>query len=191
MQTLHSPKPRVDTTGSRTVTAAVTRSETVPEAQPDDAIPAPRDSTLVATPARTRTRTRTGTRSARKPIAEPQADQFEGPAVHPTLVVSLAILAVEVLDGSRNPSQLIGMITEDVATELRARSIAHAERRTVTGDTRRSVPQPIAVHSSRPYPNVVESAVVLKNEARAFAVAIRLEYSSRWQRWQAACLTVM
>ena len=113
------------------------------------------------------------------------------PAVNPTLLLGLAILAVEVLDGVRNVSQLQGMVTDEVMSQFRERAALRADLRVMTRDQRRRVPQPVGLRSSRPAPGVVEAAVVLKNEARAFAVALRLDYSTRHGMWRASCLTVL
>lgn len=115
----------------------------------------------------------------------------EGPSVQPTLLLGLAILAVEVLEGLRNMSQLQGFVTREVSAEFRQRVALHAEQRALVGDKRRTVPQPVGMRSSRPTPTAVEAAVVLRNEARAFAVVIRLDYSPRRNMWRASCLTVL
>lgn len=115
----------------------------------------------------------------------------EGPSVQPTLLLGLAILAVEVLEGLRNVSQLQGFVTREVLAEFRQRTALHAEHRALVGAKRRTVPQPLGMRSSRPVPTAVEAVVVLRNEARAFAVVIRLDYSSRRSMWRAGCLTVL
>src|SRR5690606_27700406 len=125
------------------------------------------------------------------PALPPADPRPEVPAAHPTLLLGLAILAVEILNGSRNLTQLAGMVTEDVMEQLQARCAARAEHRTMIHDRRRVVPQPVGMRATRPFSDVVEAAVVLRDDTRAFAVAIRLEFSTRRNKWRASCLTVL
>ena len=113
------------------------------------------------------------------------------PALHPSLLVGLAVLAIEVLDGTRSVSQLQGMVTEDVLEQFRERVALRTELRSMTRNQRRCVPLPVGLRSSRPASGVVEAAVVLRNEARAFAIAVRLDFSTRHNMWRASCLTVL
>lgn len=101
----------------------------------------------------------------------------------------LAVYSYEILDGSRAVAQLGGWITREVAEHLMARRAARTERRTLTRDTRRSVPVPGPVHLSRPSPLVTEVTIILTTPARSTAVAMRLEYLR--QRWRATALTVL
>ncbi|UOQ61661.1 Rv3235 family protein [Leucobacter rhizosphaerae] len=106
-----------------------------------------------------------------------------------SVVRLLAVYSYEILDGSRAVGQLGGWITREVAEHLTARRAARTERRTLTRDTRRSVPVPGPVHLSRPSPLVTEVTIILTTPARSTAVAMRLEYLR--QRWRATTLTVL
>lgn len=113
------------------------------------------------------------------------------PMIHPSLVARLAVLAYEVLEGVRSPVQLHGMVTEEVATELRERSRARAESRTVNRDHRRRVPGVSRVALTRPEPHVVEATALLEAGMRVHAVAVCLKFSAERQQWRAHCLTVL
>ncbi len=113
------------------------------------------------------------------------------PAIHPALVARLSVLAYEVLEGDRSLMQLHGMITDEVASELRQRSAARAESRLVNRDHRRRVPQVTRVTLTRPGPHVVEATAVLNAGARTHAVAVCLKFCDDRGRWRAHCLTVL
>lgn len=113
----------------------------------------------------------------------------EIPAPDLNIVRLLAVYSYEILDGSRAVSQLGGWITREVAEHLTERRAARTERRTLTRDDRRAVPVPGPVHLSRPSLLVTEVTIVLRTEARATAVAMRLEYLR--ERWRATNLTVL
>ena len=125
------------------------------------------------------------------PALPPPESRPNVPAAHPALLLGLAILAVEILNGSRNVTQLSGMVTEEVMEQLRARCVTRAEHRAMIQDRRRVVPQPVGLRATQPFPDVIEAAAVLRDDTRAFAVAIRLEFSTRRNRWRASCLTVL
>lgn len=119
----------------------------------------------------------------------PFPDEGDMPDPELSFVTVLAVFAVEISEGSRPVAQLGNWITEGVADELRTRYAASIERRTLYRDTRRTVPKPGSVVTSKPAPNVFDAAVVMHLNARTIAVALRLEYLR--QRWRATSLTVL
>lgn len=123
------------------------------------------------------------------PAAPVPAAALDIPLPDLAVVRLLAVYSYEILDGSRAVAQLGGWITREVAEHLMARRAARTERRTLTRDTRRSVPVPGPVHLSRPSPLVTEVTIILTTPARSTAVAMRLEYLR--QRWRATALTVL
>ncbi|MBK0422379.1 hypothetical protein JD292_09865 [Leucobacter sp. CSA2] len=101
---------------------------------------------------------------------------------------TLALIAFEALEGVRAIAQLGPWITTGVAQQLRERRAARTELRTLTRDARRTVARPGRAHAVRDG-GVIEAVVVLHAEARATAVALRLEVVGG--RWRATDLVVL
>ena len=121
----------------------------------------------------------------------PLADALSVPALHPTLIARLTVYAYEVLEGIRPLAQLGGMITEQVAEELRERQAARAEARAVTHDERVLVPTVSRISVCVDDPCHLEATALLKFGERVRAVAIGMRYSLDRRRWLAHCLTVL
>lgn len=123
------------------------------------------------------------------PLARKHFDAAHIPPPDAQLIQKIALYGYEVLDGSRTVAQLGSWITRDVAEQLRSIRAARTERRTLYRDHRRCVPVPGRVHLSQVSNHVVEATVVLRTEARATAVALRLEFFH--QRWRVTVLAVL
>lgn len=107
----------------------------------------------------------------------------------PLLIRTIALCAVEVLEGLRNTNQLGSRVTPAVFEDLLAQRALRMERQNVYRLKQRIVPQPGNVVLSRTSDYAVESTVVMHTEPRSFAVAMRLEYIRK--KWRATQLHVL
>ncbi|RLP76046.1 hypothetical protein D9V32_07770 [Mycetocola tolaasinivorans] len=126
------------------------------------------------------------------PASRPERSSPSGPAAAsppllspsvPTIVLRVALAALEVVGGVRDVSQLAHWISTETYTHLELRAAlarrSRAQRNQGPHHTAYSLGTP---HLCYPTPDVVEAAVVAQTERSAIAVAIRLERGdSRWQ----------
>lgn len=95
---------------------------------------------------------------------------------------TLAVCAVEVIQGLRSLDQIGGWVTPGVLASITTQRALRTERNTLYRDQRRVVSTPGRVVTSVPAPGKVDSAIVMHNTHRSFAVAMRFEYiRSKWR----------
>lgn len=124
------------------------------------------------------------------PLPDPLIDAGdEIPAPSPGFVRALAVQGFEVVEGIRTVAQLGPLVSLGVARRLTTMRAVRNERRAVYRDERRRVPRAAGVRIDRHSPDAAEAAVVLHVDARAHAVAMRLEWAHR--HWRATDLTVL
>lgn len=126
---------------------------------------------------------------ALSPIADDAVEPLVPEDPSPLLIRTIALCAVEVLEGLRPVTQLGGRVTPEVLESVLAQRRLRLERQAVYRMKQRIVPSPGAVVQSRPGDFSVEAVVVMHTEARSFAVALRLEYIRG--RWRATQLHVL
>lgn len=103
----------------------------------------------------------------------------------------LAILACEILSGTRNLDQIARWVTEDVYRLIAERSVDARRRRAQTTDVSLKRPS-VRVTSSticEPRDGIVEGVVLVAIGPRTRAVAIRLEGLDH--RWRASSLALL
>lgn len=110
------------------------------------------------------------------------------PLPHRT-IGKLAVVAYEVIDGSRHVSQLGSWFTVSAASRLREYRALTVERRSLYRDYRRAVPTVHRVHVTSPAPGVVEASVTLNTPGRTKVAALRLEAPRG--KWRAASVDVL
>ena len=102
----------------------------------------------------------------------------------------LAPAVMEILEGVRAVSQVGGLVTEDIYQRLKERSAAQARERFGAANRK---PWPnikvTRIHLEYTTPTVVQAIVLLSNEKRTRAAAIRLE--GRNHRWVATAISVL
>lgn len=102
---------------------------------------------------------------------------------------TLALNAVEAVQGTRPLEQLARLVTSEVFEQLSQQRALRLDRNAVFNDKRRVVPIPGRVISFMPHADKVHASVVMHTENRSFAVALRLERFG--QRWRATELAVL
>lgn len=109
---------------------------------------------------------------------------------NPELIVkSLALSAVEIIEGVRPLDQISAWITGSVAAALSLRRTLNLQRRAVAGDARR-IPHTFGRSMmTSPADGIVEATVTVHSRVKSRAVAVRLE--SIDHRWRATDLTVL
>ena len=130
---------------------------------------------------------------------EDHGDQWAAPQPTPSTslpdpsstVAVLVQAVIEVLAGTRQPSQLVRWLSADVYTALQRRAgLAARQRRKATSATaavaRRAVVS--SVRLCQPADGVVEASAVVLDRGRVRAVAVRLEGLDG--RWRATALEV-
>jgi hypothetical protein len=102
----------------------------------------------------------------------------------------LAPAVMEILEGVRAVSQVGGLVTEEIYQRLKERSAAQARER-FGAKNRKPWPniKVTRIHHEFTTPNVVQAVVLLSNEKRTRAAAIRLE--GRNHRWIATAVSVL
>lgn len=128
------------------------------------------------------------TRSERE-LFGPRRTGSQGMPDAAPLIRSLALSAIEVIDGARPVDQLAPRITESVAARLAMRQTLNTQRRAVACDNRR-IPHAIGnMHLTKPADGVIEATVTVHSRVKTKAVALRLE--SIDNRWRATALDVL
>lgn len=95
---------------------------------------------------------------------------------------TLAICAVEVIQGLRSLDQIGGWVTPSVLASISTQRALRTERNTMYRDQRRVVSTPGRVVTSSPSPGIVDSAIVMHTAHRSYAVAMRFEHiRSKWR----------
>lgn len=109
---------------------------------------------------------------------------------NPELIVkSLALSAIEIIEGTRPLDQISAWITSSVAAALSLRRTLTLQRRAVSGDVRQ-VPHTFGRSLiTSPADGVIEATVTIHSKVKSRAVAVRLE--SIDHRWRATELSVL
>lgn len=107
------------------------------------------------------------------------------------VVKRLALLACEILAGSRNLDQIARWVTDDVYRLIAERSVDAKRRRAQA--TESSLKRPnvsvVSAHLCEPRDGIVEAVVLVRIGPRTRAVAIRLEGLDH--RWRASSLALL
>lgn len=107
------------------------------------------------------------------------------------VVERLALLACEILSGTRNLDQIARWVTDDVYRQVAERSIDSRRRRAQATSTSLKRPSVTVVSSQlcEPRDGIVEGVALVKIGPRTRAVAVRLEGLDR--RWRASSLALL
>lgn len=119
----------------------------------------------------------------------PRKTGFRGMPAPKPIVLSLALSAVEIMDGRRSLDQIATWITEPVVNEFKLRLQLQAQRKAIAKDNR-SIPHTVGrTRLTSPADGVVEATVLVHSRVKTKAVAVRLE--SIDHRWRATALSVI
>ena len=102
---------------------------------------------------------------------------------------TLAICAVEAVEGQRSVEQLSKWVTPEVLTSVYEQRRLRSNRQTAYRDDRRLVAAPGRILVSRNSPESVNCTVVMHAAHRSFGVTLRLEHIR--QSWRATSLSVL
>lgn len=107
------------------------------------------------------------------------------------VIERLALLACEILAGTRNLDQIARWVTDDVYRQVAERSIrARRKRATLTNQApQRPSVSVMSSHLCEPRDGIVEGVALVKIGPRTRAVAVRLEGLDR--RWRASSLALL
>lgn len=107
------------------------------------------------------------------------------------VVERLALLACEILSGTRNLDQIARWVTDDVYRQVAERAIDSRRRRAQATSTALKRPTVTVVSSQlcEPRDGIVEGVALVKIGPRTRAVAVRLEGLDR--RWRASSLALL
>lgn len=107
------------------------------------------------------------------------------------VVERLALLACEILAGTRNLDQIARWVTEDVYRLIAERSVAAKRQRAQATDAnlKRPLVRVSSSHVCEPRDGIVEGVVLVTIGPRMRAVAIRLEGLDH--RWRASTLALL
>ncbi|TXH41940.1 MAG: 3-hydroxyacyl-CoA dehydrogenase [Actinobacteria bacterium] len=105
---------------------------------------------------------------------QPTSGKLLGDPEHATRAITLAVL--EVLAGRRPARQLNKWVSNAVAARVRAQATVGS------GPVGRRPPRVGSVHCQQPIDGIVESTLIVWEEGRCRAIAVRLEgLDGRWQ----------
>lgn len=123
-------------------------------------------------------------------VTMPSAIQQEpAPAPDSSFIRTIALSAVEALQGMRPLEQLSRYVTLEVFEQLSMQRTLRRDRQAIYRDYRRVVPMPGKVVRSMPNAWKVHGVVVMHTGPRSFAVVLMFELLD--SRWRASQLVVL